>query len=331
MVNKCMVNQPNTLPELKCSICGGILAVGETGIFDTRFGIKAEYSLRHCRVCGLETTVPAPRQNDLRQLYEDFYNFSGQKTSGYTALRESFMFSAIYRFWLAIDGDISFHLQKGSGRLLDVGCNEGRGLEFYKRNGFEVEGLELNQVAAEAARARGFTVYTDEIESLKADDAYDVVVLSNVLEHSLDPKDMLLQVKRLLKPGGRIWISCPNNRSWLRVLFGRYWINWHVPFHLWHFSAVSLTRLLDEVGFSDIRITNKTPTLWVAQSVIARLFARPGRPTRQLRFPLLVGSLTLIIRSLCFPILWLGNRLGKGDCLVVTANDDSEVRVNRDQ
>ena len=41
--------------------------------------------------------------------------------------------------WLAVDGDISFHSVNGSGRLLDVGCNEGRGMMLFKKNGFDVD------------------------------------------------------------------------------------------------------------------------------------------------------------------------------------------------
>ena len=57
----------------------------------------------------------------------------------------------------------------------------------------------------------------------------------------------------------------------------------------------------------------------MTQSVIAALFAKPGRPTRQMRSPLLVIGLMLLARGLCFPFLWLANRLGRGDCLVYRA------------
>ena len=45
---------------------------------------------------------------------------------------------------LILEGDFSFHRPKGTGRLVDIGCNEGRGLKIYSRNGFQAEGLELN-------------------------------------------------------------------------------------------------------------------------------------------------------------------------------------------
>ena len=198
-----------------------------------------------------------------------------------------------------------------------VGCNEGRGLFFYKENGFDVEGLELNEKAATSAQASGFLVHTQPLDAHRPEKPYDVVVLSNVLEHSPEPKRMLKHVHRVLKPGGQVWISCPNSQSWLRWVFGKSWINWHVPFHLFHFSAKSLERLLRDCGFEVQRIKTKTPSHWMAQSIVAWLFAERGKPTRRLRSPLLVGGLMMVCRFSLFPLIWLGNVTGRGDCMVV--------------
>jgi 2-polyprenyl-3-methyl-5-hydroxy-6-metoxy-1,4-benzoquinol methylase len=218
-----------------------------------------------------------------------------------------------------MDGDISFHLMQGKGKLLDVGCNEGRGLEFYKGNGFEAQGLELNSHAANVARSKGFIVYGSTLEDFEQNQQFDVIVLSNVLEHSLDPSQMLAAIYRLLNPGGIVCISCPNSQSWLRKIFGRYWSNWHVPFHLTHFSQKTLTDLLTRNHFVVKKLENSTPALWVAHSIITRLFFIPGKVTSQLRSAPLVAGMILAIRGLFFPFLWLGNLLGRGDCLVLTA------------
>jgi 2-polyprenyl-3-methyl-5-hydroxy-6-metoxy-1,4-benzoquinol methylase len=305
--------------DIHCAVCGAPMKAAITHAFDTRFGIDNNYSVIRCGHCGTEQTSPVPTPEALKGLYETYYNFGGEKGTRYTRLRGLFLFSPLYRAFLFLDGDISFHSCKGSGRLLDIGCNEGRGLRHYRHNGFIAEGLELNQTAASVARSQGFTVHTRTLEEFQPVAAYDVAVLSNVLEHASDPIDMLRNVKRILKSGGQVWISCPNNQSWLRSVFGRYWINWHVPFHLVHLSVNSVRRVLHDAGFQHITIRHETPSLWAAHSVIARLFARKGRPTAQLRNPLLVIVLMLFWRGLLFPLLWLGNRVGRGDCLVVTA------------
>jgi len=146
-----------------------------------------------------------------------------------------------------------------------------------------------------------------------------VIVMSNVLEHFLDVRRALADIRRLLAANGEVWISLPNSRSWLRRSFGRAWINWHVPFHIVHFSPMTLARVLQESGFDIRKLQQVTPALWVAQTIIVRLTTRPGKMTGALRDPKLVVPLILIARGLLFPWPWLTNRLGYGDCLAVVA------------
>ncbi len=307
-----------------CLVCAGQTKISARGLFDTRFGIEGEFEVRRCLQCGWEQLSPVPSPAQLKSLYENYYNFSGERGTLYTTLREWFFASVLYRLWIRLDGDISFHTRRGSGRLLDIGCNEGRTLKNYARNGFQAEGTELNQTAAAVARAAGFRVFTGPLDEFTPPTPYDVAVLSNVLEHALEPKAMLLAVGRLLKPGGQVWISCPNRESWLRSVFGRSWINWHVPFHITHFSLFTLRSLLSDSGFRSLETRQITPALWVACSILARLFARPGKPTRQLRNPLLIFALVLACRALLFPLLYWGNRAGRGDCLVVVATKEED-------
>lgn len=303
----------------RCVLCGGALVLVLDDVLDTRFGVPGRFSIRRCRSCGLEQTLPRPSLPDLIQLYEAHYNF-GEVTGGaYRGLRRLLYSPSLYRLWLAIDGDISFHARRGSGRLLDIGCNEGRGLPMYVLGGFEVEGLEPNRRAAAAAAASGFVVHAVDLLDFEAERPYDVAVLSNVLEHFLEPKAALRAVHRLLRPGGEVWISCPNNASWLRHFAGPAWINWHVPFHIVHFSRTTLRRALEETGFEIVEQRQITPALWVAQTLLAYVFARPGETTRALRNPVLVALLMGIARFQLFLLLWLGNRRGVGDCLLTVA------------
>jgi SAM-dependent methyltransferase len=205
---------------------------------------------------------------------------------------------------------------RGRGRLLDVGCNEGRGLERYRANGFEPEGLELNRVAAAAARARGFVVHGCDIIDLMPERRYRVVVLSNVLEHSLNPREMMRAVHRILEQEGEVWISLPNARSALAARWGRDWINWHVPFHITHFTPQRLSRFMSETGFEPWGGSIVTPALWVAQSAIAH--RHPNQPTRLRSLPAVVLRMA-IARLLLFPILWFWNLQAEGDCITMRA------------
>lgn len=303
-----------------CLFCGAATRPYLDDVVDNRFGAPGVWHVRACDSCGGRQTSPRPDGATLKRLYEAHYNYGGNTDGSYASAREKFLFSPFYRFLLAIDGDISFHGRMGTGRLLDIGCNEGRGLALYTRNGFAAEGLELNSNAAARARARGFTVHEKLVEDYEPVERYDVAVLSNVLEHTLDPRDALRHVKRILKPGGQVWISLPNVDSALAERYGRDWVNWHVPFHIVHFSETRLRRLLTETGFEIVESQAITPALWVAQSWIAHRWRKNMADVVRLqrKAPLVAGAM-LIARFVLFPLLWHWNRTGRGDCLVLRA------------
>jgi SAM-dependent methyltransferase len=313
-----IATDPSSQPHA-CLLCGGSVQKSVSDLFDTRFGMDGIYEVGRCRRCGFEQLLQVPAAEDLGPMYEEHYNFGGEKETLYTDLRQWFLSSFLYRLWIRLDGDVSFHGRKGTGRLLDIGCNEGRGLRIYAQNGYQVEGLEVNKMAAAVARQAGHKVHACDLGDLDPLSCYDVVVLSNVLEHSPDPRQMLEDASRNLRSGGKVWISCPNSKSWLRVLFGKYWINWHVPFHISQFSPETLTVLLQGVRFVDVKVRQISPAHWAVASFIARVFAKKGRPTLAMRRPILLLALLAVARLVFFPILWLGNLLGRGDCLLVTA------------
>jgi SAM-dependent methyltransferase len=305
---------------LTCVMCGDACKAVLKGLFDNRYGSPGAYDIFKCGRCSLEQTWPRPPEAELKLLYEEFYNWGGQEDSLYYKIRERFLNSGLYRLWLKWDGDLAFHLRLGRGRLLDVGCNEGRGLALYARNGFEVEGLEINERAAAAAQSRGFAVHTVPLAEFFPEEPYGVVVLANVLEHAVDPAEMLTQVRRLLRPGGEVWISCPNAGSRWRRLFGRHWINWHVPYHLWHFTPETLGRLLSRTRLRLLEMETFTPSLWLAQSLLSQIGSHAGRANQLMRSPAVLAGLMMAGRTIILPLSEGTDRQGEGDCLVIRAS-----------
>ncbi len=121
-------------------------------------------------------------------------------------------------------------LQPATGCLLDVGCGRGQLGEAIRQLGWEVWGVEQSGEACTTARRRLHRLIEadlndlDRIEREVAGTTFDALVFSDVLEHLYDPRTVLENYLRFVKPGGRVFISVPNAVVWtnrLKLLFGR--------------------------------------------------------------------------------------------------------------
>lgn len=136
------------------------------------------------------------------------------------------------------------------GRVLDVGCGRGFLLQEFRRRGWDVLGTEADaKAAAHAQRVLQLPVKVGGLEALDLPDAsFDAIVLWHVLEHLADPTQTLVEVHRLLRPGGTLLVGVPNFGSWEAGLCQDKWFHLDVPRHLAHFTPASLERALEQAG-----------------------------------------------------------------------------------
>lgn len=145
-----------------------------------------------------------------------------------------------------------------AGRVLDVGAGYGFWMEALARAGYEPAGIELSEEAAELARQRTRAeVATGSAEAPfpYPDASFAAVTMLDVIEHLPRYGDSLVECRRVLAPGGKLFVITLNSGSLARPLLGKNW-SWHLDStHVHMFSAGMLRRALAEAGFAVERLT----------------------------------------------------------------------------
>lgn len=134
----------------------------------------------------------------------------------------------------------SYHKEKGN--LLDIGAGTGDFLVTAKVAGWQTTGIEPNENAKNLAISKGIS-FENYIESIE-NQQFDVITMWHVMEHVPDVEYQIKQLKRLLKPNGTLIIAVPNYKSFDAQHYGKFWAAYDVPRHLWHFSKISIEKLV---------------------------------------------------------------------------------------
>jgi SAM-dependent methyltransferase len=225
-------------------------------------------------------------------------------------------------------GFVAAAIPNGSGRrLLDIGCGDGSFLLAAREVGWDVMGTELNPGPA---RDIGLDV-RESIDQLPCSASFDCITMWHTLEHMLDILSMLLNIGRLLKPGGKLIVAVPDLGGLQARIFGPKWLHADVPRHLFHFDAKALLHCLGEAGFSVQRKWHQEfeyDLLGWSQSALSCLMPYPNvyfdcLTGKERRYGKLIAVYGCVIGSLLtllsLPAVALGTLCGQGGTLVVVA------------
>ena len=157
----------------------------------------------------------------------------------------------------------------GPGRMLDIGCGDGRLGATALRYGYEPVGVDLSPKMVAKARQRlgDERVLCGRLEDFALEPgSFDLVVAVSYLEHDPEPGPMVRRMFELLRPGGVCALKVPNYGSKLRRLLGRRWSGFRWPEHLQYFSPLTLGRLMADAGFEPLAISAPAlgDNLWLA-------------------------------------------------------------------
>jgi len=204
---------------------------------------KESFLLVECDQCTLRITQDVPSADVIAPYYQSENYISHTNTN-------KGLVNQLYRQVRKI----TLHEKKkliqkmtglSTGKLLDMGSGTGAFAGYLKNAGWQVTGLEPDEGARKVAYQEFGVVLSDTSSFYELAPAqFDVITLWHVLEHVHDLKGYVQQLKKLLKPNGKLFIAVPNYTSEDALYYGAHWAAYDVPRHLYHFSPAAMRRLL---------------------------------------------------------------------------------------
>lgn len=335
-----------------CYLCNKIGDYLYCNLKDRLFGCAGSWNFRKCTDCGLLWLDPKLSPEQLGKAYENYYThldpvlpteekplpslrqFYQQAQQTYLAENYGYNFSNagllpasawLFKFlpWRRelLRKSVMWLPWKPGGKLLDVGCGNGKFLSRMRGLGWEGEGVEIDPQAVIQARAQGLTVRQGVLEEQKyPENSFDAITLNHVIEHVHDPVGLLRECHRLLKPGGRLVIATPNPASWGHKMFREHWRGLEPPRHLFLYSRKVMAELLQRAAINAYEMKT-LPTMAPGIFIASRNISRQGRHDSNIPIPI---SEKLLARAFALLERWkLKIDPDAGEELVVIARKES--------
>lgn len=222
------------LRSVACALCGEEAS--------TRFYDESSLWVR-CGGCGLVYQNPQPVRDQLLDRYDrEYFRYEVENEEAFLGLMRKGLADIGFE---AIESAL-----EGEKRIVDIGCATGMLIASMKERGWIEKGVEVCAPAAAYARKeRGVDVFEGILENAGiVSSSIDVVHCSHLIEHLNDPLGFMLEVMRILKPGGHFIVTTPNVTGLQAYLFRAEWRSM-IEDHLYLFSIATLTALLRKAGF----------------------------------------------------------------------------------
>lgn len=217
--------------------------------------LPAAYVVVACTDCGFVYADTPGSPEDYARYYAEFSRYedpavaTGGGEQDFDRLR-----LAQTAYWIAE------HVPSTS-RVLDIGCGNGGLLSALQERGFaNIAGMDPSAVCVEVLRERGFEAVRGVVGDTPSGlGRFDLVILSHVLEHLLEPRIAMASLKNLLSPVGRVYMETPDAARYVDFP--------SVPFyyfdseHINHFDGFALTNLARVSGFQVTASGSKSLTL----------------------------------------------------------------------
>jgi len=222
---------------------------------------------------GYYSVKNKPTDKELREYYENKYYQAAEGSYSHeygSEEREYLRHCCRQLEWILQNLPSPYNKGEARESILDVGCGEGWALDYFREKGYAVKGFDFSDHGIKKFNSRCLPVFTkgNIYELLEADikngQAYDVVLLDNVLEHVLDPEHLLARLEGLLKANGVVCVQVPNDFSATQSALieggfagGEFWVDDIA--HLSYFNTGSLKKTAKSCGWRVLRVISDYP------------------------------------------------------------------------
>ncbi len=263
----------NSMHKAVCPCCGEV----QVEIVYTKGDLTRAITNVVCTKCALVFMWPRPTQ----QQFERYQGVSGKGSGHHSAGTEDIEKKIFFRDKKikSTVADFLAPYMKSGMRVVDIGCGFGTLLSLLKdRFSIEAEGVELNERDVRVAREQfGLHIFHGSLEQFVAthmNSQYDVVLLHHAFEHFLDPRAVLSQIMRLLKPHGTLYIAVPNVMN-IKKRPEEFFIYGHAC----TYSPSSLRTMLASEGFNMIALNEHAGYPGGMECVAMRVYETPEKYT----------------------------------------------------
>ncbi len=210
--------------------------------------------LVNCKECGLAYLNPRIRSDIILNGYADAEDLRFVSQNDFRIRT----FYKKFRKWL---GEYKIPLNKEVA-VLDVGCAAGAFPKAAHDLGLSVIGVEPSRFLSEIARNEyGLDIRPGLLQDQNfSNNSFNIISLWDVIEHLIDPSEVLGEIKRILDDDGFLLVNYPEYDSWPRKLLGKKW-PFFLNVHLFYFTPETIKKLMAKNGFEVLKVEPYFQTL----------------------------------------------------------------------
>ena len=214
---------------------------------------------------GFKKIKNKPSKSELKEYYDKKYFSQGKNYfTKYSNEELEYIKNKVNQKFILLNDQLGI---KGK-KILELGSGEGWILKKFNENGFDITGIDYSDIGCKNHNPDllKLLILGDlEEEILKIKTKFDVIWIENVLEHVLDPRNLISNIKLKLKSGGLLAVTVPNDFSITQINLmikgkvkkNEFWVA--PPDHLSYFDKNSLIKFFEEFNFKLIDLISDYP------------------------------------------------------------------------